>query len=53
MPDVFPDRTVAQLGEEIKNAISHRGKSLRAMAAWLKENLPEAESGDAPETSEA
>ena len=38
IPDEFPDRTVAELGEEIKNAISHRGKSLRAMAAWLAEN---------------
>ena len=35
VPDDFPDRTVAELGEEVKNAISHRGKSLRAMAAWL------------------
>ena len=43
VPDEFPDRTVAQLGEEVKNAISHRGKSLRAMAAWLKENLPDDE----------
>ena len=43
VPDDFPDRTVAELGEAVKNQISHRGKSLRAMAAWLKENLPEAE----------
>ena len=43
VPDEVPDRTVAQLGEEVKNAISHRGKSLRAMAAWLRDNLPEAE----------
>ena len=53
VPDEFPDRTVAQLGEEVKNAISHRGKSLRAMASWLKENLPETDSADAPETTEA
>lgn len=28
--------TVAEMPEEIKNAISHRGKALRAMAAWLR-----------------
>ena len=38
IPDAYPDRTTAELGEEVKNAISHRGKALRAMAAWLKEN---------------
>ena len=31
------DQTNAQLGEEVKNAISHRGKALRAMAAYLKQ----------------
>ena len=30
------DRTNAELAEEEKNAISHRGKALRAMAAFLK-----------------
>ncbi len=29
------DMTAAELGEEEKNAISHRGKALRAMAAFL------------------
>lgn len=29
--------TLAQLGEDVKNAISHRGKALRAMAAFLHE----------------
>ena len=29
--------TLAELGEEAKNAISHRGKALRAMAAFLHE----------------
>ena len=29
---------VAELGDEFKNRISHRGKALRAMAAWLREN---------------
>ena len=28
--------TVAEMPEEIKNAISHRGRALRAMAAWLR-----------------
>ncbi len=36
--DEYPDRCVAELGDEAKNAISHRGKSLRAMAAWLREH---------------
>ena len=39
IPDEFPRYTMAELGEEIKNSISHRGMSLRLMAAWLKENL--------------
>ncbi|MCQ2179090.1 MAG: RdgB/HAM1 family non-canonical purine NTP pyrophosphatase [Bacteroidales bacterium] len=34
----YPGRTVAEIPEETKNAISHRGKALRAMAAYLKEN---------------
>lgn len=34
--DEYPDKTVAELPEEIKNAISHRGRALRAMAAWLR-----------------
>ena len=32
----FGNRTVAELPEEVKNAISHRGQALRAMAEWLK-----------------
>ncbi len=36
--DEYPDRSVAQLPEETKNAISHRGKALRDMARWLKDN---------------
>ncbi len=32
----YPDQTVAELPEETKNAISHRGRALRAMAAWLR-----------------
>lgn len=33
--DQFPDRTVAEISEEAKNDISHRGKALRAMAEYL------------------
>ena len=35
IPDEYPDRTLADITEEEKNAISHRGKALRAMAEWL------------------
>lgn len=38
IPDDFPYGTLGEMGEEVKNAISHRGKSLREMAAWLAEN---------------
>lgn len=37
IPDEYPDRTLADISEEQKNAISHRGKALRAMAAYLNE----------------
>jgi XTP/dITP diphosphohydrolase len=33
--DEYPDRTVAEIPEETKNGISHRGKALRAMAEFL------------------
>lgn len=33
--DAYPDRTFAEVSDEQKNAISHRGQSLREMAAWL------------------
>ena len=36
--DDYPDRTLAEVSEEQKNAVSHRGKALRAMAAWLEKN---------------
>ena len=39
IPDAFPRYSMAELSEELKNSISHRGMSLRLMAAWLKENL--------------
>ena len=33
--DEFPGMTLADISEEEKNDISHRGKALRAMAKWL------------------
>ena len=38
MPDAYPGRTLAEVSEEEKNAVSHRGNALRALAAWLKSN---------------
>jgi len=37
IPEEFPGLTNADITEEQKNEISHRGKSLRAMAAFLNE----------------
>lgn len=34
--DEWPGKCIAEGPDEVKNAISHRGKSLREMAAWLK-----------------
>ena len=34
--DEFPGQTLADISEEQKNDISHRGKALRAMAQWLQ-----------------
>ena len=34
--DEYPGFTLADITEEQKNEISHRGKALRAMAEWLK-----------------
>ena len=36
--DEYPGLTLADISEEEKNAISHRGKALRAMAEWLHKN---------------
>ena len=36
--DEYPDKTLADITEEQKNEISHRGKALREMAQWLKDN---------------
>ena len=35
VPEEFPDRTMAELTDEQKDEISHRGKAARALAAWL------------------
>ena len=35
VPDAFPDMTIAELPEDVKNGISHRGVALRKMADWL------------------
>lgn len=35
VPDAYPDRTFAQLSDEEKNAVSHRGSAIRAMAEFL------------------
>jgi XTP/dITP diphosphohydrolase len=35
VPAEAPDRTMAELSDAAKDAISHRGKAARAMAAWL------------------
>jgi XTP/dITP diphosphohydrolase len=39
--DEYPGQTLADISEEQKNEISHRGKALRAMSAWLKDNMSE------------
>ena len=39
--DEYPGLTLADITEEQKNDISHRGKALRAMSAWLKDNMSE------------
>ena len=36
--DEYPGLTLADITEEQKNEISHRGKALRAMAVWLQAN---------------
>lgn len=35
IPDEYPGLTAADITEEQKNEISHRGKALRAMVQWL------------------
>ena len=38
LPDAYPGRTLAEVSEEEKNAVSHRGRAIRAMADWLKKS---------------
>lgn len=38
IPDAWPDRTLAELSPDDKNAISHRGQALRQMSEWLRKN---------------
>ena len=33
-----PDKTMAELSDEQKDAISHRGRAVRALQAWLESN---------------
>jgi XTP/dITP diphosphohydrolase len=35
VPDAAPDRTMAELSDAEKDAISHRGRAARALLAWL------------------
>lgn len=35
VPDAFPGKTIAELPEDVKNGISHRGVALRKMTDWL------------------
>lgn len=36
VPDAFPDNTMAELSDEVKNSISHRGVALRALSDFLE-----------------
>jgi XTP/dITP diphosphohydrolase len=38
LPDGCDGLSAAEIGEEHKNAISHRGKALRAMAEFIKKS---------------
>ena len=38
LPDAYPGRTLAEVSEDEKNAVSHRGQAIRAMAGWLKKH---------------
>ena len=37
IPDSYPDRSLAELSEDEKNAISHRGMALRRMTDYLRD----------------
>lgn len=38
VPEGF-DKSFAELGEEVKNTISHRARAVAKLARWLKENM--------------
>ncbi len=40
VPEGF-DKSFAELGEEVKNTISHRARAVGKLAQWLKENMAE------------
>lgn len=40
IPDAHPGKTLAEISEEEKNAISHRGMAIRAMATFLARCRP-------------
>ena len=40
LPDAYPGRTLAEVSEEEKNAVSHRGRALQAMSQWLRAYRP-------------
>jgi XTP/dITP diphosphohydrolase len=47
LPDDVPDgRTMAELEDSEKDAISHRGRAARALAEWLSREAAAARSGD-------
>lgn len=37
IPEMYGGRTLAQVSEDEKNTVSHRGQAIRAMASWLAE----------------
>ena len=41
IPDAYPDRTLAEVDEDAKNAISHRGDALAKMLEYLNTSVKE------------
>ncbi|MFX1574569.1 MAG: XTP/dITP diphosphatase [Promethearchaeota archaeon] len=39
IPDLFPNKTFAELATEEKNSISHRGQAVKELINFLKENI--------------
>lgn len=40
IPDAYPDKSLAEVSEDDKNAISHRAQALGKMAEYLRASLP-------------